>query len=175
MVDSFSRSQKLRYQSKIDLLLSEIDDIHGQIDEIQDRIGSLQGRIHDASLKAAILRSRLHNLRSHELNAVPSNLTTYDYSPGFAGRYVWTNLEISLQAPQYQLPLETEEISNFQSFSSKITLSDAALELLKRNGFVVIENPFDPREDDISRPYEDLLNKDIPIFITSDSLFLTMI
>jgi len=66
--------------------------------------------------------------------------------------------------------LETGEISNFQSFSSKITLSDAALEMLKRNGFVVIENPFDPGEEDISRPYEDLREEDIPIFITSDSL-----
>lgn len=88
----------------------------------------------------------------------------------FVGYYSPESLDISLQAPQYQLPLETGEISNYQSFSSKIPLSDAALDLLERNGFVVVSNPFDPEEEDITRPYEDLEEMGVPVFITSDSL-----
>jgi len=151
-------------------LLSTLDDIQNEIDDVKIQIDSVQGRIHDSILRVAVLRARLQRFSPTDLTAIPSNLTKDDYSLGFAGKYKRVTFETSLQAPQYQLPLETVEISNFQSFSSKITLSDAALEMLERNGFVVIENPFDPREEDISRPYEDLMNEDIPIFITSDSL-----
>jgi hypothetical protein len=169
-VNSYSRSQESIHQSKIDQLLSGIDDIHNQIDDLQNQIDSLQYRIHKASLKAAILRVRINKLSATELTAILGNLSSDAQIPGFAEKYVWVPAETSLQAPQYQLPLETGEISNFQGFASKITLSDAALKLLRRNGFVVIENPFNPREEYITRPYERLKDEEIPIFITSDSL-----
>jgi hypothetical protein len=84
--------------------------------------------------------------------------------------YSLAALEIPLNVPQYNLPLKTNQISNFGYFSKKISLTEKALNLLEKNGFVVIENPFDEREDDITQPYKDLKDAEIPIFITSDSL-----
>jgi len=88
----------------------------------------------------------------------------------FAKYYSLAPLDISLKAPPYNLPLNVNQISNFEDFSKKIPLSQKALELLKKNGFVVIENPFNKYEDDITQPYKILKEKEIPIFITSDSL-----
>jgi len=86
------------------------------------------------------------------------------------GYYSLSPLEITLQVSQYNLPLPTNEISNFPDFSTKISLSKNALNLLRENGFVVINNPFNPKEEYITQPYETLKNREIPIFITSDSL-----
>jgi len=88
----------------------------------------------------------------------------------FIKYYSLSPSEVKRQVSQYKLPLEADEISNFPDFSTKISLDDTALRLLEKNGFVVIANPFNPREEQITRPYETLKDKDIPIFITSDSL-----
>jgi hypothetical protein len=88
----------------------------------------------------------------------------------FTEYYSLTPLDITLRVPPYNLPLPIDEISNFSDFSSKIPLSSEALRLLEKNGFVVIDNPFNPREEYITRPYETLKDREIPIFITSDSL-----
>lgn len=87
--------------------------------------------------------------------------------------------------PQYELPLEVTDISNYQRFSEKIQLSPQALSLLGKNGFVVIETPKDIADNKISSPlfptdnyakddfatyYETLADKDLPVFITTDSL-----
>lgn len=89
------------------------------------------------------------------------------------------------EIPQYELPLEVTDISNYQKFSQKIQLSTQALSLLEKNGFVVIETPKDIAESKVSSPlfptdnyakddfatyYETLANKDLPVFITTDSL-----
>jgi len=84
--------------------------------------------------------------------------------------YSLAALDIPLQVSQYGLPLETSQISNFSDFSKKISLGTNALELLEKNGFVVIDNLFNPKEEDITRPYKTLKDREIPIFITSDSL-----
>ncbi len=88
----------------------------------------------------------------------------------FAGHYFLSPLDITLQTSQYNLPLETNQISNFGDFSTKISLSNDALNLLEKNGFVVIESPFDPKGEDITQPYKTLKESEIPVFITSDSL-----
>ena len=76
------------------------------------------------------------------------------------------------QIPQYILPLETQEISNYQSFSEKIQLTPNALSLLEKNGFVVIPTPktLGDKPDDFVEFYSTLKQKDLPIFITTDSL-----
>ncbi|MCK4731599.1 MAG: DUF3160 domain-containing protein, partial [Methanophagales archaeon] len=79
-------------------------------------------------------------------------------------------LDITLQVPQYNLPLQTNQISNFNDFSKKISLNSKASNLLEKNGFVVVDNPFNPREEYITKPYKTLEDKEIPVFITSDSL-----
>lgn len=88
----------------------------------------------------------------------------------FTRFYTLDALNIPLQAPQYDLPLQTDEISNFINFYVKIPLSGDESLLLEKNGFAVIENPFNPQEDDIIAAYSMLREKRVPIFITSDSL-----
>lgn len=105
------------------------------------------------------------------LKTEPINLSNFKTEKlSFIQYYSLDPLDISLQVPQYSLPFKTGEISNFGDFSSKVSFSSNALVLLEKNGFVVINNPFNPNEEYITRPYETLKDREIPIFITSDSL-----
>jgi hypothetical protein len=94
-------------------------------------------------------------------------------------------LEFTPSIPAYPLPLSTAKIANYQNFSEKIQLSPKALFLLKNNGFVVIPTPLDIAEgevflmssrqnaypkDDFVAYYNAIGDKDLPIFITTDSL-----
>lgn len=94
-------------------------------------------------------------------------------------------IEVNPQIPAYDLPLSTTDIANYQDFSDKIQLSPRALSLLQKNGFVVIETPKDIADyeaflmasrrqasagDDFVAYYQAIKDKDIPIFITTDSL-----
>ena len=94
-------------------------------------------------------------------------------------------LEINPSVPAYPLPLSTAKIANYKTFSQKIELSPEALSLLKNNGFVVIPTPLDIAEqevflmssrqnayskDDFVAYYNAIGDKDLPIFITTDSL-----
>ena len=88
----------------------------------------------------------------------------------FKNYYSPTSLDITIQVPQYNLPIETNEILNFSDFYAKIPLSDNALKLLEKNGFVVISNPFTLNEEEITKPYEILKYEEIPIFITTDTM-----
>ena len=49
-------------------------------------------------------------------------------------------------------------------------MSDSAIAKLERNGFVIIDNPFNEKEENIIQLFVDLKDMEIPIFITSDSL-----
>ena len=88
----------------------------------------------------------------------------------FVKYYSLQPLDITLNVPQYKLPLQIDQISNYDSFSGKIPLRSDALNLLEENGFVVIDNPFNPKEEDIIQPYNTLTDNEVPIFITTDSL-----
>jgi len=92
-------------------------------------------------------------------------------------------LKITPKIPPYNLPLSLKEISNWNEFSQKINLSSQALSLLLKNGFVVIKTPKDIAEkkvylssreafpkDDFVAYYKELEARDLPIFITTDSL-----
>ncbi|WP_440955307.1 DUF3160 domain-containing protein [Methanosarcina sp. Mfa9] len=79
-------------------------------------------------------------------------------------------LDIELKVPPYELPLEEADISNYENFSGKIQLDAQALEKLKTNGFVVIKNPYNSGEEDITGMYSILKKEEVPIFITTDSL-----
>jgi hypothetical protein len=74
------------------------------------------------------------------------------------------------RSPQYNLPIKTDQISNFYKFSEVISLTNNSVNLLEKNGFVIIENTLNPKEEDIVKPYATLRSLGIPIFITSDSL-----
>jgi hypothetical protein len=94
-------------------------------------------------------------------NGTAADFTRYYSSPA---------LEINARVPAYDLPLAKDDIANYGDVASKIPLNTDAESLLSRQGFVVIANPFDPQEEDITRPYETLKEHEVPIFITSDSL-----
>ncbi|KKH94128.1 hypothetical protein EO95_02585 [Methanosarcina sp. 1.H.T.1A.1] len=79
-------------------------------------------------------------------------------------------LDVELKAPSYELPLERNKISNYGNFSGRIPLNESALKMLESNGFVVIENPYNPAEEDITSMYITLKEEEIPVFITTDSL-----
>ncbi len=84
--------------------------------------------------------------------------------------YSLDSISLELKTTQYSLPLKQSEISNYADFSGKIKLSDKALNLLNKNGFVVTKNPFNDKTDTITAPYKTLKSREIPIFITTDSL-----
>jgi len=88
----------------------------------------------------------------------------------FTRYYSLQPLSIDLKVPGYDLPLQTDQISNYDSFSKEIALENIAMGLLEENGFVVIENPFYREEDDIIQPYKTLARNEVPIFVTTDSL-----
>ncbi|RZN37033.1 MAG: DUF3160 domain-containing protein [Methanophagales archaeon ANME-1-THS] len=100
-----------------------------------------------------------------ELSGIPA-----DERMPFIEYYSLPALNITLETSQYNLPLETDKIHNFNDFSTTITLSKDARRLLEKNGFVIIRNPFNPHEEEITEPYKALKEHEIPIFITSDSL-----
>ncbi|MDI6591813.1 MAG: DUF3160 domain-containing protein [Patescibacteria group bacterium] len=85
---------------------------------------------------------------------------------------VLEKVDVVPQIPKYNLPLKTEDISNWQKFSKKIQLNPKALSLLEKNGFVVIPTPKEigDKPDDFVEFYSTLKAKDLPIFITTDSL-----
>jgi len=93
-----------------------------------------------------------------------------DKEISFIEHYSLNALNVTLQTSQYNLPLQTDEICNFNEFSTEISLSEDALRVLEKNGFVVIRNPFNPHKEDITEPYNTLKEREIPVFITSDSL-----
>ena len=88
----------------------------------------------------------------------------------FVKYYSLDPINTTLQVPQYELPLQTTAIYNYDKFSTELELCEAAQRLLEKNGFVVISNPFNPHEADITEPYDTLKEREIPVFITSDSL-----
>ena len=88
----------------------------------------------------------------------------------FTEHYKLEGLEVDLKTSEYMLPLDTGSISNYSDFSSQIALNDNAVVLLEKNGFVVMDNPLWAQEEYITAPYETLKQRDVPIFITSDSL-----
>jgi len=81
-------------------------------------------------------------------------------------------INIQPQIPAYQLPLSEKDIANWGKFSQKIKLSNEAKTLLDKNGFVVTDTPADliDKPDEFAAYYQALADKDLPVFITTDSL-----
>jgi hypothetical protein len=95
-------------------------------------------------------------------------------------------IDIKPQALQYPLPLDLKSIVNLGTVSGKITLNDKDKALLSQNGFAVFDTPEEiasqefalsysngvpvSTKDDYTAYYVALQGKDIPIFITADSV-----
>jgi len=80
--------------------------------------------------------------------------------------YELKGFSVTANAPQYQLPLNLSDSSNINKINSNFDLGDDARRKLENNGFVII--PW--YGDDIIQPYKTMKEKDIPIFVTSDTL-----
>jgi len=85
---------------------------------------------------------------------------------------VLEKINVAPQIPGYTLPLKIKNISNYENFHKKFGLSSKALDVLEKNGFVVIPTPKNliASPDDFANYYSVLKGKELPIFITSDSL-----
>ena len=94
-------------------------------------------------------------------------------------------IHVSPGIPAHPLPINAEDIVNYEDFSNKIPISGDSFSLLQKNGFVVIPTPreitdrelslrFSSKKsspsDDFVAFYEVLKDKDLPIFITTDSM-----
>jgi len=80
--------------------------------------------------------------------------------------YELEQLSISPSAPDYLLPLDLNEVTNFGEVEATFYLTESQKQLLQENGFVVI--PW--HGDDVVQPYKTLKERGIPIFVTSDTL-----
>jgi hypothetical protein len=84
---------------------------------------------------------------------------------------VLEKIDVTPKIQRYNLPLKPTDIANYQEFSEKIKLSQKALSYLFQNGFVVIPTPKEIGEkENFASYYRVIKNKDLPIFITTDSL-----
>ncbi|MFH1126270.1 MAG: DUF3160 domain-containing protein, partial [Candidatus Altiarchaeota archaeon] len=84
--------------------------------------------------------------------------------------YQKVEYSIDVGVPSYNLPLDLNTISNMNAVDGVLSLNSGQKSLLSGNGFVVMKNPFNSREESITAMYDTLKNREIPIFITTDSL-----
>ncbi len=97
------------------------------------------------------------------------DLSAMSAADAFSRFYTLDALDVELKVPGFALPLRTTEIANFDDVAAKIDLG-VGQELLLHNGFAVRPNPFDEKEEDIVAMYKTLRTKEIPLFVTVDSL-----
>jgi len=84
-----------------------------------------------------------------------------------ASFYEPENVFLEPSVPPYTLPLDMATVVNFSRINSNFGLTENQVEVLKRNGFVVV--PWGSY-DDVVEVYKDLKIEDIPVFVTSDTL-----
>ncbi|MCW3129266.1 MAG: DUF3160 domain-containing protein [Methanophagales archaeon] len=85
----------------------------------------------------------------------------------FSAYYHPINISVNLSVPPYPLPLNLSNITNIDKINAEFWLNERQKELLRTNGFVITDYG---QEDDIVAPYEDMKERDIPIFVTTDTL-----
>jgi hypothetical protein len=88
----------------------------------------------------------------------------------FGDFYKRPGVKIEDKTEKYKLPLNIKsDASNYYEFSRKINL-DSAITGLNKNGFGEINNPFPAEAKDFFSAYGTLIERDIPLIITADSL-----
>jgi hypothetical protein len=99
-----------------------------------------------------------------ELNPLPGEQVSAER---FASYYQPVKVEAQPQIPPSTFPLASAKIQNYQDISAKFALKGGREKLLLKNGFVVMDYG---RVDDIVQPYKDMKERDVPVFVTSDTL-----
>ena len=95
-----------------------------------------------------------------------SKIKNPDLQKRFAAYYEPVNVSVTPKIEPYALPLKADQISNWAQVSGRLGLKNAQ-GLLFKNGFVV--KPYGSCEK-ITAPYDDLKKREVPIFVTSDTL-----
>jgi hypothetical protein len=84
----------------------------------------------------------------------------------FAAYFKPVDVKAGAKIEPYELPLDLSKVANFADVQRKLALANN-LDSLKKNGFVVI--PWG-RCEKITEPYDQLKGREIPVFVTSDTL-----
>ena len=105
------------------------------------------------------------------LSKKPDEVKEIRTIPSFTGMsefYQPTDLQFKDQIPSYPLPLPLEKIENYQKLSKMINLPEKAIKKFSGNGFIVLDDGY--HHTDIVDFYNNIKQKDIPVFITASSL-----
>jgi hypothetical protein len=98
--------------------------------------------------------------------ADPSKIQADNLALRFAKYYQPVRVTARPQVPAYKLPLDADQIANFEVVAGKLGLArDEAS--LKENGFAVLPGK---SGEDVVEPYKDLKRREIPVFVTADTL-----
>jgi hypothetical protein len=103
--------------------------------------------------------ANLDNTSYTELNKNPKLAFTY-YQP--------INISVNHSVQPYQLPLNLSIITNIENITDKLQLKDMEKDILKTNGFVILDHGY--YSDDIVAFYEYMKDEGVPIFVTTDTL-----
>jgi hypothetical protein len=90
-----------------------------------------------------------------------------DLAARFAGYFVPVKADVQPAVPSYTLPLADKDIQNLADVKTKLGGRPEAWTMLGKNGFVTMDFG---QNDDVVKAYKALKDKDVPIFITSDSV-----
>ncbi len=97
---------------------------------------------------------------------VPPTSELPDPKLAMASAYNPTSVSFTPNSPSYSLPIDLTEVANSDQIQNEFDLNSGQKSLIESNSFVVI--PW--RGDDIVAPYKNLKNRDVPIFVTTDTL-----
>jgi len=89
-----------------------------------------------------------------------------DLSSSFLKYYEPIKEDFKIDMPHYSLPLDLNKVTNFSSVSDKYLKKQEQTDLLKKNGFVVVNRG---KTDDITTFYKKLIEANIPIYVTADT------
>ncbi len=89
-----------------------------------------------------------------------------DPKVAMASVYKTSSFSFAPNSPAYSLPLDLYQVANWQQIQAEFGLNPGQEALLVNNGFVVI--PWGG--DDIVAPYKTLKDREIPVFVTTDTL-----
>ena len=97
---------------------------------------------------------------------ITSKSNNKDLSSAFLEYYRPIEKDYKIDMPVYSLPLDLKKVNNFSSVSDIYLREEKQKDILKNNGFVVVDGG---KIDNITAAYKNTLDKNIPIYVTSDT------
>lgn len=97
---------------------------------------------------------------------ITSKSKNKDLSSAFLEYYRPMEKDYKIDMPVYSLPLDLKKVNNFVSVSDIYLKEEKQKDILKNNGSVVVDGS---KIDNITAAYKNILDKNIPIYVTSDT------